>query len=430
MKVRAHILSLSVARGIAALCAAVVVASQARAQADIVTFSALAIDPTAPNTLYAGTLGASVSIVGASVLKSLDSGESWEAVNMGLGSSQVFALAIDPGTPSTLYAGTDSGVFKSTDSGGSWEAVNTGLGASDVFALAIDPATLSTLYAGTDSGVFKSTDGGDTWSETLPAQAVTALAIDRSTPRTLYAGTGECSAGPGSCIGSVFKSTDAATNWHAVNTGLPSNTVFTVLAIDPASSSTLYAGTGVGVFKSTDGASSWEVVDTILPIPGRNYVSALAIDPTPPSTLYAGLSAGVFKSTDGASNWLDANSGLTGGPTILAMDPTTPSTLYAVTPFGTGFFKSTDGATTWHAVNTDLPAACRGDCNADGGVAVDELVTLVSIALGTAQPSACLRGFPIAGHVDITLIVQAVRSALGLTECTNPCGGTENGGCR
>ena len=40
----------------------------------------------------------------------------------------VYALAIDPLTPTTLYAGTyGGGVFKSTDGGASWSAVNTGL---------------------------------------------------------------------------------------------------------------------------------------------------------------------------------------------------------------------------------------------------------------------------------------------------------------
>jgi hypothetical protein len=39
----------------------------------------------------------------------------------------VSALALDPAAPATLYAGTRSGgVFKSTDGGGSWEAVATG----------------------------------------------------------------------------------------------------------------------------------------------------------------------------------------------------------------------------------------------------------------------------------------------------------------
>ena len=40
-------------------------------------------------------------------------------------------------------------MFKSTNGGGNWSAVNTGLTSTDVLALAIDPATPTTLYAGT-----------------------------------------------------------------------------------------------------------------------------------------------------------------------------------------------------------------------------------------------------------------------------------------
>jgi hypothetical protein len=40
------------------------------------------------------------------------------------------------------------------------------------------------------------------------------------------------------------------------------------LAIDPSSSSTLYAGTlGAGVFKSTDGGSTWSAANSGLPDP-------------------------------------------------------------------------------------------------------------------------------------------------------------------
>lgn len=56
---------------------------------------------------------------------------------------------------------------------------------------------------------------------------------------------------------------------------------------------------------------------------------------------------------------------------------------------------------------------CIGDCNRDGQVAVDELITLVSIALGNAELSACPNGVVA---VDIALIVQAVNNAL------NGCG--------
>jgi len=105
----------------------------------------------------------------------------------------VSALAIDPATPATLYAGTSGGVFKSTDGGANWSAVNTGLTATNIQALAIDPATPTTLYAGTwGGGVFKSTNGGESWSAVntgLTNTDVRALAIDPDTPATLYAGT-------------------------------------------------------------------------------------------------------------------------------------------------------------------------------------------------------------------------------------------------
>ena len=59
-------------------------------------------------------------------------------------------MAIDPLTPTILYAGTGGrGVFKSTDGGATWSAVNSGFYDNPwVWALAIDPLTPSTVYAG------------------------------------------------------------------------------------------------------------------------------------------------------------------------------------------------------------------------------------------------------------------------------------------
>ncbi|MBO9336017.1 MAG: hypothetical protein J7455_15175 [Roseiflexus sp.] len=52
--------------------------------------------------------------------------------------------------PNTLYAGTyGGGVFKSTDGGATWSAVNMGLTTSRVHALAMDSTM---LYAGTYYG--------------------------------------------------------------------------------------------------------------------------------------------------------------------------------------------------------------------------------------------------------------------------------------
>ncbi|MBI3801823.1 MAG: hypothetical protein HY268_33240, partial [Deltaproteobacteria bacterium] len=91
------------------------------------SISALAIDPTTPSTLYAG---------GSDVYKSTDGGEHWTATD--LTNTGIGALAIDPTSSSTLYAGIiGGGVYKSTDGGQHWTAMNTGLTNTSVYALAI-----------------------------------------------------------------------------------------------------------------------------------------------------------------------------------------------------------------------------------------------------------------------------------------------------
>ena len=194
--------------------------------------------------------------------KSTDSGGSWSPINTGLTAFLVNALAIDPSAPATLYAGTDpgfdydfTGVFKSTDGGANWRQ---SLYAS-VLALAIDPSAPATLYAGTFGGVFKSTNGGESWSAInagLTGTRVQALVIDPSAPATLYAGTSF----------GVFKSTNGGASWTAINTGL-TNSGVGALAIDPSAPATLYAGTDGGVFKSTNGGGNWTAMSTGLTNP-------------------------------------------------------------------------------------------------------------------------------------------------------------------
>lgn len=82
----------------------------------------VAIDPRAPGTLYAGA-GDGTSDSGggdAGVFKSTDGGVTWSSLPGPLDWVLVDALAIDPSNPARLYAGTfswdfASGVFKSAD---------------------------------------------------------------------------------------------------------------------------------------------------------------------------------------------------------------------------------------------------------------------------------------------------------------------------
>ena len=56
--------------------------------------------------------------------------------------------------------------------------------------------------------------------------------------------------------------------------------------------------------------------------------------------------------------------------------------------------------------------ACRGDCNGDGSVTVDELVTAVAIAIGAEPPSTCAAAACHEGGVTVECIVRAVGHAI------------------
>jgi photosystem II stability/assembly factor-like uncharacterized protein len=280
------------------------------------------------------------------VIKSVDGGQNWSKIDNGIADLYIDDLAIDPETPTTLYAGTNHGVYKSRDEGGSWIGVNTDFLNSSVYDLAIDPVTPTTIYAGTDRGIFKSTDGGGKWSAVNNGfidynyfgrrdMWICKLVIDPSTPTTLYAG-GDLH---------LFKSTDGGENWGMVSTLNKIPMHVCSMAIDPLKPNILYAvigdiNHGTAVFKSIDGGGSWISINSnIDDIEGM--IDVIAIDPKTPTTIYIGVfegsgglsRGGVFKSTDGGLHWF--NIGPSG--TIvndLAINPQSPNILYAGTNDG------------------------------------------------------------------------------------------------
>jgi photosystem II stability/assembly factor-like uncharacterized protein len=270
--------------------------------------NSLAVDPTAPQTVYAGS-GISGMLPGT-VFKSTDGGASWVPANNGLPSVFVRALVIDPQTPSTIYAGTSGGVFKSTNGGGNWEPANNGLVVLSVITLAMDPGDFATLYVGTTAG---QTNG-------------------------------------------VFKSTNGAGSWTPVGTGLP-NGIVNAVAVDPQTSSIVYAGTQFGLFKSTNGgaANSWTSMNTGFTPSATPIINTIVIDAQNPSTVYAGTGGfGVFKSTNGGANWTPSSTGITSSLiNQLILDPTRPHILYAATS-SARVFRSTNAGATWAPLNVGL----------------------------------------------------------------------------
>ena len=156
----------------------------------VTSIGAIAIAPTDPNVIYAGTGEGNPrndASIGDGIYKSIDAGEHW--TNVGLPDSEKIArLVIDPRNADVVYAcalgrewgpNEERGLFKTIDGGRTWKKIlykNDLTGCSDVD---IDPTNANIVYAGmwtfrrwawyTDSGggetaVYKSFDGGATWT--------------------------------------------------------------------------------------------------------------------------------------------------------------------------------------------------------------------------------------------------------------------------
>ncbi len=150
---------------------------------------ALAVDPTSSDVVF-GYIDASSAGLPAGPYRSTDGGGAWSRLTGGLADDVYTAFAIDPATPATVYAGaSESGLFRSADGGENWLPIDQGLGNLQITQLVIDPTDPSLLYVGTKGGLYRSTDRGSHWTSVgFHLESFTALALDPASPSTLYAG--------------------------------------------------------------------------------------------------------------------------------------------------------------------------------------------------------------------------------------------------
>ncbi|MET0622577.1 MAG: SBBP repeat-containing protein, partial [Pyrinomonadaceae bacterium] len=303
-----------------------------------------AVAPSAPNVVYAAT--------NLAVYRSTDGGASWQRAGQANASSPNFtrSVVVDPANSAVVYAGTSGGggIYKSTDGGLTFEVKADGLVVPSVNSLAINPTTPTTLFAGTVFGIYRTLDGGQTWTEMRGGISpsvtpnVNEMVVVPSNPQVVFAATSNRG---------LLKSTDGGTNWAPANNGITtfgSQLSTRALVFDPSNTSTLYVavnGFAGVVFKSVDGGANWTNSSTGLSVTldGQTFtpgVTALLVDPASPSTVYAGTSGGgVFKSTDGGANWSPSSTGLANKTVqALALRPGGPAAVLAGTIAGADGF--------------------------------------------------------------------------------------------
>ena len=322
--------------------------------ADSGSFQALVIDPQNPDIIHASASQGEK----AGVLKSLDGGNTWLQINLGLTNRSVWTLAINPVSPDVILVGTfGGGIFKTVNGGNSWKESSFGLNRPIIISLAISPTSPSTIYAGTlnGNGIYKTTDRGMSWTQinsglttTRTSYFIGELVIDQKNPMIVYVAT----------LDGIFKSTNGGDTWVEANSGLADVTI-TDLAIDPTTSSTIYAAGGGmslddGIYKSVDSGNSWKHISSGLPVGERN-INTVAVHPTEPSILYAGTGGGVFKSTNAGESWtntaVDEDRIRRMNGYALVIDPITPDVIYT-TGINRANFKSIDGGNTWKQIGS------------------------------------------------------------------------------
>ena len=238
-----------------------------------------------------------ISYVGAAsggIFKTEDRGVTWKPIFDSTDNSTVGALAVAPSAPKQVWAGTGetflirpaeamgNGIYKSSDAGKSWK--NMGLGATGrISRVIVDPSDSNTVYVASlgnthapqqERGVYKTTDGGKTWKQVLFVDKNTGcsdLAIDPQHPDILYAAMWQVafntwqmnSGGPGS---GIFRTKDGGKTWERLS-GLPGGqghpvgkTSVDVSFTHPNIVYALIEDTDPALYRSEDGGDTWKMM--------------------------------------------------------------------------------------------------------------------------------------------------------------------------
>jgi len=308
--------------------------------------SAVALDPEDPYTFYVG-LGT------GGIMKTSNDGATFDAVFEKETVAAIGAIAVTPGSPRSVWAGTGEandrnssswgdGIYHSTDGGGAW--VNCGLRESKTIArIAVSPRDSNRIYAaamgdlwsfGGERGLYMSADGGKTWKRILAGPDAVAdrvgccdVILDPAHPDTLYAALyarrrtpWSFDAGPrgtdGMDAGGIFRSTDAGATWRKLSQGLPSSTGRIGLDIYRANTAVVYAvvqsdeggapsidevhSKRGGVFRSDDRGDTWRRMSALDPRPF--YFSQIRVDPRADRRVYV-LGFMLHVSDDSGKTW-------------------------------------------------------------------------------------------------------------------------------
>ena len=166
------------------------------ASADVAGFDVhgLAVDPRNHTTVFAYA-------VGKGMMVSTDAGSHWTH-HVGFADTNYLTGLTVTGDGTLLAGSPELGILASTDRGANFVPVRNATG--QVYSLASAATNGDVVIVAAQTGLFLTFDGGKNWSVGDPSVAITGVAVDPATSTHLYAGTAD---------GTLSTSTDGGTTW-------------------------------------------------------------------------------------------------------------------------------------------------------------------------------------------------------------------------
>ncbi|MFY9233719.1 MAG: hypothetical protein WAO58_04580 [Fimbriimonadaceae bacterium] len=283
---------------------------------------AIIIHPTQTNTIWIGSAG-------GGIWKTTDGGSSWVPLDDFMASLSIGCMAIDPTNPNTLYAGTGEGffeavegssntaaikgygIYKTTDGGTTWNQLASTADWDFVNRLAIHPTNGNIIWAATNTGIYKSLDGGSTWT-LKSAGDFLDVKLNPSDPARLLADKSHTG---------VFFSNNGGETWTQ-SSGITGDRF--EIAYAPSNPATVYVArslnSSIRIFRSTDGGQSFSQRAANGISTYNNYNSTIWVDPTNANTLvYGGVN--LYRSTDGGASRTNTFTGVHSDMHAIVNDP-------------------------------------------------------------------------------------------------------------
>lgn len=266
--------------------------------------------------------------------------------------SDIHQAIFHPLMDNTLFLATDGGVFVSKDGGTTYESRNGGLQTTQFYANFANSTTNGDLAIGgmQDNSTAIYT-GEPAWTRVLGGDGMSA-AIDGERDNIMY--------GSAQFL-NIFRSTDGGVSFKDIAPGAIEPIFSAPFELAPSNPRVLYAG-GRFIFKSTDRGNNWTTPNTNFLDEG-NAILNITIAPNDLNKLLVSTApnetgvANVFSSQDGGISWTK----LTNLPDRIATDfafhPTDENIAF-ITFGGFGSFhvyQTIDNGSNWFPIDNNLP---------------------------------------------------------------------------